>query len=54
MDAAHDAGINFFDTANVYGGTEHRGWTEEIIGRWFATAARAGRRPCWPPRSTAT
>jgi len=36
MDSAHEAGINFFDTANVYGGTEHRGWTEEILGRWFA------------------
>src|SRR5450759_1295994 len=36
MDFAQEAGINFFDTANVYGGTEHRGWTEEILGRWFA------------------
>jgi aryl-alcohol dehydrogenase-like predicted oxidoreductase len=36
MDAAVDAGVNFFDTANVYGGTNHKGWTEEIIGRWFA------------------
>jgi aryl-alcohol dehydrogenase-like predicted oxidoreductase len=36
MDSALDSGINFFDTANVYGGKEHRGWTEEIIGRWFA------------------
>ncbi|NHN29843.1 aldo/keto reductase [Paenibacillus agricola] len=43
MDAALDAGINFFDTANVYGGVRlrgetigHRGATEEIIGRWFA------------------
>lgn len=36
MDSALDAGINFFDTANVYGGTEHIGWNEEIIGRWFA------------------
>jgi aryl-alcohol dehydrogenase-like predicted oxidoreductase len=36
MDAALDAGVNFFDTANVYGGTPRRGWTEEIIGRWFA------------------
>ena len=36
MDCAQEAGINFFDTANVYGGTEHRGWTEEILGRWFA------------------
>lgn len=41
MDRALDAGINFFDTANVYGGTDHRGHTEEIIGRWFA---RSGRR----------
>ncbi|MFF1252095.1 aldo/keto reductase [Pseudarthrobacter sp. NPDC058329] len=37
MDSALDQGINFFDTANVYGGSGHRGWTEEIIGRWFAT-----------------
>ncbi len=36
MDSAHQAGINYFDTANVYGGYEHHGWTEEIIGRWFA------------------
>ncbi len=36
MDSAQEAGINFFDTANVYGGKDHRGWTEEIIGRWFA------------------
>src|SRR5437867_3845928 len=35
MDAALDAGINFFDTANVYGGKDRNGWTEEIIGRWF-------------------
>jgi len=42
MDAAIDAGVNFFDTANVYGGTARRGWTEEIIGRWFAQGG--GRR----------
>jgi aryl-alcohol dehydrogenase-like predicted oxidoreductase len=36
MDAALDLGINFFDTANVYGGVGHRGYTEGIIGRWFA------------------
>jgi len=46
MDAALDAGINFFDTANRYGiwgglGTHH-GHTEEIIGRWFAKGG--GRR----------
>ena len=32
MDQALEDGINFFDTANRYGGTE----TEAIIGRWFA------------------
>ncbi len=42
MDAALDAGVNFFDTANVYGGKDHKGWTEEIIGRWFAQGG--GRR----------
>lgn len=42
MDAALEAGVNFFDTANVYGGADHHGWTEEIIGRWFAQGG--GRR----------
>ena len=46
MDLALDAGINFFDTANMYGGSPrmggHRGLTEELIGRWFATGG--GRR----------
>lgn len=42
MDAAVDAGINFFDTANVYGWGENAGLTEEIIGRWFAQGG--GRR----------
>jgi aryl-alcohol dehydrogenase-like predicted oxidoreductase len=58
MDAALDAGINFFDTANVYGGRT----TEEIIGRWFAqgdgrrekvvlaTKVYGGRDP-WPNTS---
>jgi aryl-alcohol dehydrogenase-like predicted oxidoreductase len=38
MDMALEAGINFFDTANEYGqrNNGHCGWTEEIIGRWFA------------------
>jgi aryl-alcohol dehydrogenase-like predicted oxidoreductase len=35
MDAALDAGINLFDTANVYGWGENKGRTEEIIGSWF-------------------
>jgi aryl-alcohol dehydrogenase-like predicted oxidoreductase len=54
MDHAHELGINFFDTANRYGSadgeagkaadkpTGHVGWTEEIIGDWFA--AGGGRR----------
>ena len=36
MDRAIELGINFFDTANRYGGTKGGGATEEIIGRWFA------------------
>ncbi|WP_190124965.1 aldo/keto reductase [Streptomyces inusitatus] len=36
MDTALDAGINFFDTANVYGWGENKGDTEKIIGSWFA------------------
>lgn len=36
MDAAHDAGINFFDTANRYGGKTGPGGTETIVGNWFA------------------
>lgn len=40
LDAAVDAGINFIDTANVYGGADHRGWTEEILGRWLGKSGR--------------
>ncbi|MBP2705586.1 aldo/keto reductase [Microbispora sp. RL4-1S] len=36
MDRAHEVGINFFDTANVYGRQIGPGTTEQIIGRWFA------------------
>jgi aryl-alcohol dehydrogenase-like predicted oxidoreductase len=54
MDHAHELGINFFDTANTYGRSmsppgqaahnplSHSGWTEEILGDWFATGG--GRR----------
>jgi aryl-alcohol dehydrogenase-like predicted oxidoreductase len=51
MDHAHELGINFFDTANRYGRADgppgqaaqstegaHAGWTEEIMGEWFAAA----------------
>ncbi len=36
MDRALEAGINFFDTANVYGWKSGEGVTEQIIGRWLA------------------
>jgi len=36
MDAALTSGINYFDTANVYGGDLGPGATESLIGRWFA------------------
>jgi len=46
MDRALELGINFFDTANVYGwregGAKGEGITEQIIGRWFAQGG--GRR----------
>ncbi len=36
MDKALEMGINFFDTANVYGWKLGEGVTEQIIGRWLA------------------
>jgi aryl-alcohol dehydrogenase-like predicted oxidoreductase len=42
MDRALEHGINFFDTANVYGAKKGEGVTEQIIGRWFAKGG--GRR----------
>src|SRR5947209_14716955 len=47
MDAAIDAGINFFDTADVYGGPQSPdmkkgyGIAEETVGRWLE---RSGHR----------
>jgi aryl-alcohol dehydrogenase-like predicted oxidoreductase len=35
MDRALELGVNFFDTANVYGWKTGEGVTEQIIGRWF-------------------
>jgi len=42
MDKALESGINFFDTANVYGVKIGDGVTEQIVGRWFAQGG--GRR----------
>jgi len=42
MDRALEHGINFWDTANVYGQKKGEGVTESIIGRYFAQGG--GRR----------
>src|SRR5688572_32480205 len=42
MDRALELGINFFDTANVYGGKKGEGVTEQIVGRWLGQGG--GRR----------
>ncbi|MCB0283037.1 MAG: aldo/keto reductase [Calditrichaeota bacterium] len=40
MDHAIELGINFFDTANVYGWDKGKGLTEEIIGRWLKKSGK--------------
>lgn len=42
MDKSLDVGVNFFDTADVYGWKRGEGVTESILGRWFAQGG--GRR----------
>jgi aryl-alcohol dehydrogenase-like predicted oxidoreductase len=42
MDLALDHGVNFFDTADIYGWELGVGLSETIIGRWFAQGG--GRR----------
>lgn len=42
MDRAHELGVNFFDSADVYGWKSGEGVTEKIVGRWFAQGG--GRR----------
>jgi len=62
MDRALEHGINFFDTADVYGWKLGEGWTEQIIGRWFAKGSQRrekvvlatkvfGRMGDWPNES---
>jgi aryl-alcohol dehydrogenase-like predicted oxidoreductase len=62
MDRAIELGINFFDTANVYGWKVGEGVTEQIIGRWFAQGGHRreqvvlatkvfGRMGDWPNQS---
>ncbi len=40
MDSALAHGINFFDTANIYGWRTGEGWTERIVGRWLEKSGR--------------
>jgi aryl-alcohol dehydrogenase-like predicted oxidoreductase len=40
MDKALEVGVNFFDTADVYGWKRGEGITENIIGRWFAKGGK--------------
>lgn len=61
MDKAFDDGINFFDTANVYGWKTGEGWTEQIIGNWFEKSGKRdkvvlatklfGKMSDWPNES---
>ncbi|HET6675703.1 MAG TPA: aldo/keto reductase [Nitrospiraceae bacterium] len=62
MDRALELGLNFFDTANVYGWKVGEGVTEQIIGRWFAQGGNRrsqvvlatkvfGRMGDWPNQS---
>lgn len=62
MDRALELGINFFDTADVYGWKMGEGWTEQILGRWFAQGGGRrekvvlatkvfGRMGAWPNQS---
>ncbi len=43
MDRALELGINFFDTANVYGWKTGEGITEQIVGRWLGQGGRRDR-----------
>jgi len=62
MDRALELGVNFFDTANVYGWKLGEGWTERIVGRWLAQGGGRrenvvlatkvfGRMGAWPNQS---
>lgn len=44
LDGAVDAGINFVDTADQYGGELGVGVTEQIIGRWLAQGGQSRDR----------
>src|SRR5262245_48977179 len=43
LDEGLERGINFLDTANVYGWKTGAGVTEQIVGRWRAGSGRRAR-----------
>ena len=45
LDAGRAAGVNFVDTANVYGRPLGVGVTESIVGTWFAKGGRRRESP---------
>ena len=40
MDHAQEVGLNFIDTADVYGWKLGEGITEQIVGRWIAASGK--------------
>ena len=55
MDRAFEAGIDFFDTAELYPVPPKAEWvfqTEEIVGRWLKNKPRHSLS-FWPPKSLA-
>lgn len=44
MDRALELGINFFDTADVYGWKVGEGITEKLLGEWFAQGGKRRER----------
>lgn len=53
MDRALELGLNFFDTANVYGWKVGERWTEQIVGRWFAQGGGGVRKSFWRRKCSA-
>lgn len=43
LDRAHDDGVNFVDTANMYGSETGDGLSERFIGRWFGKTGHRDR-----------
>lgn len=54
LDRALEQGVTFIDTANVYGGKDHKGRTEEVVGWHLAQANGAAARWAWSPSSRCT